>query len=154
MDRVWEYRMARSGLTVPLAGGENYQRPQQFLALLREEGIDILQPDVNHMESVDAYRDTLHMARHFGMRCSPHAYDGALSRLYAIFAQACLPSWSKMEGDDIEPVEWDVMENPFTRMIDLQPQNGNVPVPSGAGIGVQLDWDLIRSYRWDGSAYH
>jgi len=153
LDRVQDYALLRSRLPVPLAGGENMKSPAQFLPLVKNGALDLIQPDTMHVDGIDAFRDTLQLARHFGLRTSPHAYDGALSRLYALMAQACLPAWSKMETDDIEPVEWDVMENPFNRLVPLSPCHGTVTLPEGAGIGVELDWELIEAYRWDGSTY-
>jgi D-galactarolactone cycloisomerase len=153
MERAEEYVKLRQSVSIPIAGGENLVRSAQYLPLLKQGAIDIVQPDPMHAEGIDGYRNNLELARQFGLRVSPHSFDGALSRLYALFAQACLPPWSKMDGERIEPVEWDVMENPFTRLIDLQPVGGEVSVPQGAGIGVELDLDVINATRWDGSVY-
>lgn len=153
LDRVQGYQLLRSRLPLPLAGGENLQAASAFVPLVRGEAIDILQPDPMHEDGIDGYRDTLQLARHFGLRVSPHAFDGALSRLYAIFAQASLPPWSKMTGEGIEPVEWDAMENPFSRLVPLSPVQGQLTVPEGIGIGVELDRELMEAYRWDKSTY-
>jgi D-galactarolactone cycloisomerase len=153
MEKVQEYSRLRQALPIPLAGGENLIRCHQFLPLYIQGGIDIAQPDSMHTEGIDAYRTHVALARQFGYRISPHAYDGSLSRLYALFAQACLPAWSKMEGEELEPVELDAMDNPFTRLFELRQVNGEAFVPEGPGIGVEPDWDLIRAFRWDGSLY-
>lgn len=153
MNRPAEYKLLRAGLSVPVAGGENLKSAADFLPFLREGGIDILNPDVMHHTGVDGYRDTLQFGRHFGIRVSPHSFDGGLSRLYTLFAQACLPPWSKMDGDGIEPVEWDVMENPFAALIPMKPVDGKVAIPSGIGIGVEPDREILKAYRWDGGVY-
>ncbi|WP_240511871.1 mandelate racemase/muconate lactonizing enzyme family protein [Paludifilum halophilum] len=150
MDHVSEYRILRSRCLIPVAGGENIEEPKAFLPLLQNGGIDLLQPDPTHVGGIDALRDTLQLARHFGLRASPHTFDGALSRLYALFAQSCLSEWSKMEGENIEPVEWDAMENPFTDLFPLRPVKGTVSLPTGAGIGVEPDPERLKAYRWDG----
>jgi D-galactarolactone cycloisomerase len=150
---VTECKLLRSKLSVPIAGGENLLGAEQFLPLLQSGAIDIIQPDIMHEEGVDDYRNTLQLARMHGIRVSPHTYDGALTRLYTLLAQACLPPWSKMKEDEIEPVEWDVMENPFTSLIHLVPQKGRVTIPNGIGIGVELDKEIIKKYRWDGLSY-
>jgi D-galactarolactone cycloisomerase len=152
-DQVHEYAMLRTRSPIPLAGGENIKDATQFIPLIRQSALDMIQPDVMHHTSLDAFRSTLFMGREFGLRCSPHTYDGAFSRLYAIFAQACLPPWSKMQGDDIEPVEWDVMENPFTSLLSLHPEQGQINVPTGIGIGVEVDMDRIHAQLWDGTPY-
>ncbi len=73
--------------------------------------------------------------------------------MYALFAQACLSPWSKMDGDKIEPVEWDVIDNPFASLVLIQPVQGKAAIPDGIGIGVELDRSIIEQYRWDGSRY-
>jgi len=153
MDRVADYAKLRQSLSVPVAGGENLVGAVNFLPLAQNGAVDIMQPDPMHGEGIDDYRATLQLARQFGLRVSPHVFDGALARLYALFAQACLPQWSKIDTDPIEPVEWDVMENPFTNLFGLQPCNGAITIPEGPGIGVEPDWDLIQATRWDGSSY-
>ncbi|KKO52530.1 mandelate racemase/muconate lactonizing enzyme family protein [Paenibacillus sp. DMB20] len=153
MNRVEDYKMLRSSLSVPLAGGENLKNSKDFLPLLREGALDITQPDPSHEVGMDEYRQTLSFSRSFGIRTSPHTYDGALSRLYALFAQACLPPWSKMEKEDIEPVEWDVMDNPFTSITPVQAMAGKVTIPVGTGIGLELDEQILKRYRWDGALY-
>lgn len=150
---IAEYALLRSRLVVPLAGGENMEATAEFIPFLTQHALDFLTPDPLHMTGLDAYRETLRLARSFGIRVTPHAYDGALTRLYALFAQACLEPWSKMESDSIEPVEWDVMDNPFTALLAIQPSNGKITVPDGSGIGLEMDLEMLSFYRWDGSSY-
>lgn len=153
INNLSEYKLLRASLSVSIAGGENMQSAKQFLPLLCQNAFDIIQPDILHGNGIEDFRDTLQLARHFGIRVSPHSYDGALSRLYALFAQASLSDWSKMEEEKIEPVEWDVMENPFSELIPLKPSNGHVLIPDGIGIGVEVNTDIIKTYLWDGSPY-
>lgn len=152
-DQQQDYALLRSRLSVPVAGGENMKGAAQFVPLLSQRCLDIIQPDVMHVNGIDEFRDCLKLARYFGVRASAHAYDGSLSRLYALFAQACLPPWSKMENDQIEPIEWDVMKNPFTDLVSLQPSKGAVHIPKGKGIGTEINMEIVNRYKWDGSAY-
>lgn len=153
MKHAAAYTLLRSRLCAPLAGGENIEAATDYLPLLTQHSLDFITPDPLHLTGIDAYRETLGLARSFGIRVTPHAYDGALSRLYAIFAQATLEPWSKMGSDSIEPVEWDVMDNPFTKLIPIQPMNGAITIPEGTGIGIEIDRDRLAYYKWDGTSY-
>jgi D-galactarolactone cycloisomerase len=153
LDQPKAYAIFRARCAIPVAGGENIEKPLQFTTLMREGSLDIIQPDPMHMKGIDTYRDTLQIARYHRIRVSPHAYDGILSRVYALFAQSCLPAWSKMAGDEIEPVEWDVMENPFTSLLPLQPMNGMVTLPGGIGLGMKIDPRQLEPLLWDGTSY-
>ncbi|MFA5535919.1 MAG: mandelate racemase/muconate lactonizing enzyme family protein [Bacillota bacterium] len=149
LNQVENYRLLRSKLSTPVAGGENLKSSIDFLPMLQGNALDIIQPDPAHQGGIEEYRHTLDLARTFGIRISPHTFDGALSKLYAVFAQACLPPWSKMSENDIEPVEWDVMENPFAALLPLKPTRGKLAVPTGVGIGMELDYQIIKHYRLD-----
>ncbi|MFC7440259.1 mandelate racemase/muconate lactonizing enzyme family protein [Laceyella putida] len=147
------YAFLRSRSDIPVAGGENKQQPLDFLTLMQKELLDIIQPDPMHLGGIEAYRDTLQLARHHGVRVSPHTYDGFLARWYAILAHCCLPAWSKMAGEEMEPVEWDVMTNPFQSLLSVRPVNGLVTIPEGSGIGVEWDLERLESLLWDGTPY-
>ncbi|TDF95092.1 mandelate racemase/muconate lactonizing enzyme family protein [Paenibacillus piri] len=148
-----EYACLRQRLSVPLAGGENIEAAADFIPLLTRHAIDIVTPDPLHVAGIDDYLGTLKLARQFGARVSPHSFDGALSRLYAVMAHACLEPWSKMETEAIEPVEWDVMDNPFAHTVPVRPVQGELMLPEGHGTGLEIDMELLRFYKWDGSSY-
>lgn len=69
--------------------------------------------------------------------------------MYAVFGQACLPPWTKMDGEDIEPLEWDAMENPFTKLVPVSIKDGYIQVPDK----IEIDTELVEAYGWDGSSY-
>ncbi|MBP1964103.1 mandelate racemase/muconate lactonizing enzyme family protein [Paenibacillus aceris] len=153
MMRISEYVSLRNRLSIPLAGGENIRKVADFLPLLSQHALDFLTPDPLHESGIDGYRETLGLARSFGIRVTPHSYDGALSRLYAILAHACVEPWGKMASDSIEPVEWDAMDNPFTNLFPIYPSNSEITLPSGSGIGLEIDLELLAFHQWDGSSY-
>ncbi|WP_202081167.1 mandelate racemase/muconate lactonizing enzyme family protein [Caldalkalibacillus salinus] len=153
LNDIIGYQALNAALSLPIAAGENLTQAPDFIPLLSKVGVDIFQPDIGHHEGLDEYRTTVNMVRAHGRRVSPHAFDGGLSLLHALCIQCCLPSSSKMGGDDIEPVEWDVMENPFHDLIPIKPRNGVVHVPKGIGLGVELNQKLLQQYAWDGSLY-
>lgn len=153
IKHVNDYARLRNRLTTPLAGGENFENVSDFIPILSMHALDYITPDPMHMAGIDGYRETLRFTRNFGVRATPHSFDGALSRLYAIFAQASLEPWSKMGVDTIEPVEWDVMDNPFLNLFPIHLLNGAVSIPRGYGIGVEIDFDIVAYYQWDGCSY-
>lgn len=153
MRHISEYVSLRNRLSIPLAGGENIGNVADFIPILRQHALDFITPDPLHESGIDEYRETISLARSFGIRVTPHSYDGALSRLYAILAQACVEPWGKMGNDSIEPIEWDVMDNPFTNLFPIYPLNSEITIPSGSGIGLEIDLELLSFYQWDGSSY-
>lgn len=152
---AWDqYAFCRQQLKIPVAGGENAEAPFIFFQAIRQQALDILQPDPLHLGGIDAYLDVIKLARAAKLRVSTHTFDGALARYYALIAHACVPPWSKMNAkESVEPIEWDVMDNPFTSLLPLQLHRGNVQIPDGAGLEITIDEDILHHYRWDGSRY-
>lgn len=153
MHQVNELALLRRRMSIPIGGGEHLRAAADFIPLLTQQALDIITPDPAHLNSIEEYQHALRLARDFGLRASPHAFDGALARLYALFAQACLEPWNKMEPAQIEPVEWDMMDNPFNRLIPLSPSGGEITLPQGPGIGAAIDREILEHYRWDGRSY-
>jgi D-galactarolactone cycloisomerase len=147
------YATLRSRAEIPIAGGENQRQPMDFITLMWEGALDVIQPDLMHLGEIESYRDTLRLARQHGVRVSPHAYDGILTCWYAVMAHSCLPAWSKMAGEELEPVEWDAMENPFQSLLSVRPVNGAVTIPEGKSLGAEWDLERINSLQWDGTPY-
>lgn len=153
LTQVRYYRELHNHLSVAIAGGEDVTSSEQFISLLQEEAFDIIQPDVGHISSVFDYLHCLRLGRSFGVRTSSHSFDGAISRLYTIFAHACLPPWSKMKNENLEPIEWDMMDNPFSQLVSIKINEGNAVVPNGIGLGCEIDIDILKKFRWDGTSY-
>lgn len=63
---------------------------------------------------------------------------------------ALLPDPSRLPGVDSPLLEYDVTENPFqTRVCMGEPfalHEGSVAVPSGPGLGIEIDESVLRRY--------
>lgn len=147
------YQLLRQALSLPVAGGENLKQAVDYLTLFADYAVDLATPDILHLTGLDEYWSAIRLAQSFGVRVSPHCYDGALTRLYALFVQACLVPWNKMKPDSIDPVEWDAMDNPLGELLPVKPINGEIMIPRGHGIGTTIDLEKLIAYKWDGSSY-
>ncbi|MCM3289987.1 hypothetical protein M3661_07585 [Paenibacillus sp. MER 180] len=56
-------------------------------------------------------------------------------------------------NEAIEPIEWDMMDNPFTELVLNRVHQGVVDIPDGSGIGLVIDEEMLSHFRWDGSRY-
>lgn len=45
------------------------------------------------------------------------------------------------------------MDNPFSKLIEIQPSNSEISIPSGTGIGLEIDMEMLAFYQWDGKSY-
>lgn len=130
---------------IPIAAGENVSTLMDFDRMLTKEAVDFVQPSPAKMGGISELRQVFPIAAVHNIPVMPHSFYDGPGLLAAIHATAALGSKDSM-------IEW--------RMFDLEahwygdtfaPTGGRIPVPQGAGLGIELDPDVVRHYRVSGS---
>ena len=126
---------------MPLAGGESGYGVEFFDGLLDGEAVSIVMPDIKHcggaVEAVTIGRS----ARARGKGFSMHSPSGPVSLLASGHATAALP--------DSLPLEHAVYEADWRAELLTPPErveDGQLWLTDGAGLGAELDWDLVRRF--------
>jgi D-galactarolactone cycloisomerase len=136
------YRRLHDAVPVPLAAGECEQTRWGFRTLLEPGGVDIAQPDLAYCGGPSEALKIRALASSLGLNVVPHAW-GTMFNLAA--ATHFLASDYRQPGR-AEPapgrLECDRTSNPlrdelFT--VGLTVRDGEVEVPSGPGLGVEVD---------------
>jgi D-galactarolactone cycloisomerase len=144
------YSELRAKFRVSLAGGEGLATRWAAADALRRGCFDIIQPDVSICGGIGECLFMGELAELSAVRCIPHCWAGALTLAATIHVCSLLPEPSRMPGVDAPLLEFDVTDNPFRdqvvvgdpfRLID-----GCVAVPSGPGLGVDVDEAALRAY--------
>lgn len=144
------YAELRSKFRLPLAGGEGLATRWSAADVLRHGCFDIIQPDVSICGGIAECLFMGDLAQLSAVRCIPHCWAGALTLAATIQVCSLLPEASRLPGVDAPLLEFDVTENPFRddvvvgdpfRLVD-----GRVEVPSGPGLGVEIDEAALRRY--------
>ncbi|ADB33535.1 Mandelate racemase/muconate lactonizing protein [Kribbella flavida DSM 17836] len=126
---------------VRIASGEQLGGVAEFRELLREPGLSVVQPDLSRCGGFTAFRDIAALATGPGCLVVPHAWTSHLLTAAAIQAAAWVPSGGYLE--------YNVSSAPLARGLatGLRLTDGEVEVPAGPGLGVDVDLDLIDKYR-------
>lgn len=126
---------------MPLAGGESGYGVEFFDSLLDAEAVSIVMPDIKHCGGAVEAVTIGHSARARGKGFSMHSPSGPVSLLASGHATAALP--------DSLPLEHAVYEADWRAELLTPPErveDGQLWLTDGAGLGAELDWDLVRRF--------
>jgi L-alanine-DL-glutamate epimerase-like enolase superfamily enzyme len=142
-DWYEETKMVTDALSIPVAGGEQEYSLHGFRWLVANDGLDIVQPDTNYFGGMIRSMKVALMANAFGKKCTPHMSGGDLGFLYMMHFVSALPNalhHHEFKGFRTA-VEFECKTSP------LRSEKGLVKVPTGPGLGVDLDPDFVKKHQ-------
>lgn len=138
----WEnlqgYAMVRGDGTVAVAGGENEYTRYGFRDVLDARAVDILNPDAQVLGGVSEWIKVCHLALAREIAIAPHG-----NQEIHIHLATGLPGTILLEYYPREVVGLmsEMVLNPLSFV------DGYVTAPTGPGLGVELDWQHLRTYQ-------
>ncbi|OVE78928.1 mandelate racemase [bacterium I07] len=130
-------------LTIPIANGEQDQSFVNFRWLIANDGIDIVQPDSYYFGGLIRSVKVGRMAAAFGKTIVPHMSGGGLGYVYNIHLVSVLPNaGAHHEFKGLRThVPFECSTSP------LKVMGGKIKVPTGPGLGVDIDPEFIKKHR-------
>jgi L-alanine-DL-glutamate epimerase-like enolase superfamily enzyme len=127
--------MARVRAASPcaIAAGENAANPEDFCRMIEAGAASILQPSVTKVGGLTSMLEVAELARGAGLRLVPHCPyfgPGLLASLHFLAAQEV--------AEPLEIYFTDLEKPPFGP--HLAPQEGEIAVPQGPGLGLEPIW--------------
>ncbi|QGY43563.1 mandelate racemase/muconate lactonizing enzyme family protein [Maribellus comscasis] len=130
-------------LAVPIAGGEQEPSMHNFRWLIANDALQIVQPDIFYFGGMIRSMKVALMADLLGKPCVPHISGSGLGYLYMMHFVSAIPNagpFHEFKGFNNEiPLE--------CKTSDLESNNGVVTVPSGPGLGVEIDPEFIGRHK-------
>ncbi len=138
-----DIKVVADALTIPIANGEQDQSYYNFRWLIAHDGIEIVQPDNFYFGGYVRSMKVARMAGAFGKTCVPHMSGGDLGYLYDIHFVSALPNAGPHHethglGTHVP------FECPTS---DLKIVDGKIKVPTGPGLGIEIDPDFIAKHQ-------
>ena len=137
-------------LDMAVAGGENEFTRWGFREAIVRKAMDIVQPDVCAAGGISECRKIATLAATHGVECVPHAWGSAVGLAATIHFLAALPSQPPCLVPMEPLLEFEQEQNPFRDHLALEPirqSRGVVQVPTGPGLGIEIDRKVIERYR-------
>jgi L-alanine-DL-glutamate epimerase-like enolase superfamily enzyme len=142
-DWYEETKMVADALSIPVAGGEQEYSLHGFRWLIANNGVEIVQPDTNYFGGMIRSMKVALMANALGKKCTPHMSGGDLGFLYMMHFVSVLPN--ALHYHEFKGFKTDIIFECKTS--PLQSENGLVKVPTGPGLGVDIDPEFMNKYK-------
>src|SRR5262245_19115535 len=139
-DLYDETKQIAGALKIPIAGGEQESSLRRFRWMIENDCVQIVQPDLLYFGGLIRSVKVARMAAAAGIDCTAHMSGGGLGYLYVAHFASCVPNCGphqeyKGEGSTT-PVVCDTSS--------LKSENGVLKIPSGPGLGIQLDPEFVK----------
>lgn len=142
-DWYEETKEVSDKLSIPIAGGEQEPSLHMFRWLIANDALQIVQPDMFYFGGMIRSMKVARMAESFGMQCTPHISGSGLGYLYMMHFVSAIPNagpYHEFKGFN--------EELPYTcTTSSLSSDNGIVTVPSGPGLGIEIDPGYIAKHQ-------
>jgi galactonate dehydratase len=141
-------------VSTPIALGERLHSRWDFKPFLLSGAVDIIQPDLSHCGGLLEARKIAAMAEAFDVAVAPHCPLGPLALAACVQLAACTPNVAIQEMS--LGIHYNVGADLYTYCTDKTPLtavDGNLPIPSGPGLGIEIDEAAVREankdrHRW------
>jgi L-alanine-DL-glutamate epimerase-like enolase superfamily enzyme len=142
-DHFEDIKEVADALTIPVANGEQDQSFVHFRWSIANNGLDIVQPDIYYFGGMIRSMKVALMANAFGKSVVPHMSGGGLGFLYDYILVSAVPNAGahhEFKGLDTTVI-FECPTSPL-KVID-----GKIKVPTGPGMGVNIDKDFIKKHE-------
>ena len=132
-------------LDIPIASGEMIYTHHQYKDLINWGKIDIIQPDIVKVPGFTEFQRIAAVASSFGKPMTAHNTQPTISTVAHLHACAAFANMPYAQEYNIEPIsirdERPILKEPL-KLVD-----GYFEVPTGPGLGIELDDETIRRFQ-------
>jgi len=125
---------------LPIAAGENACTAFQFSEMLRQGAVDFVQPSITKVGGISEFMKINDLSRQYDLKMMPHSPYFGPGYLATLQMAAIEPLFDLFEYLYIQPEAWLYKSMPL-------PEQGDVPIPNGVGLGMEPDPAIIQKYR-------
>ena len=148
------YRLLKNLDLLPIASGEHEPDEPSYLDLILTECVDYVQMDVVCQGGYTAARRLLKEIERAGLKFAFHSWGTALEVIAAAHLGVCWPEqvieWLEFPcyatpsraGMYPFPLAEEILKEP------LRIEHGDLIVPTGPGLGVEVDEGVVERYPW------
>ncbi len=140
-DAIDDFAALRQRSSVAIAGCEVLTRRQSFVPWLQRGAVDVVQPDVTKVGGLSEARRIGWLADTYGVRLIPHGWNTAVGFAADLQLASALPGTDLVEYMSDTAYIDGIVSEPYE--LDAE---GMLKVPTGPGLGVELDPDALGRY--------
>ena len=137
LENVEEMARVAAHTSIPIATGERLVTKYEFSNLLEKQAAQIIQLDVGQCGGIMEAKKIASIAEAHYAVIAPHMACGPIAAAAAIQVDTCSPNFMIQEAN----------QGPLHKTIFKEPlvfENGFITPPTGPGLGVEFDEDVIK----------
>jgi L-alanine-DL-glutamate epimerase-like enolase superfamily enzyme len=142
-DEYEAYAELADAVDIRVAAGEQDTTRWGFRELIERGHVDLVQPDVTRCGGITELLRIAELARTNNVETVPHAWKSGIIKAASLHVNAVLP--------DALFQEYCIADTPINTTLTRErlpiDSEGYVAVPSGPGLGIELDDDVVARYR-------
>ena len=137
-ENIDEMARVAAHTSIPIATGERLVTKYEFSNLLQKQAAQIIQLDVGQLGGILESKKIASIAEAHYAVIAPHMYCGPIAAAAAVQLGTCSPNFMIQEAN----------QGPLHKTIFKEPlvfENGYIIPPTGPGLGVELDEEVVKS---------
>jgi L-rhamnonate dehydratase len=142
-DEYEAYAELADAVDIRIAAGEQDTTVWGFRELIERGHVDLVQPDVTRCGGITELLRIGALAREHGVQTVPHAWKSGIIKAASLHLNAVLPDGILQE--------YCVADTPINQTLVKERMpvdaDGFIAVPTGPGLGIELDEDVLERYR-------
>ena len=141
-DHLEETKCLADALSIPISGGEQETSLRRFRWMVHNNAVQVVQPDLHYNGGFIRAIRVARMAAEAGMSVIPHMSGGGVGYVDVLHFASCTPNigdFHEYKGGLAQTGPW---YDPPLRL-----QNGAINVPTGPGLGITADADILRNAK-------
>jgi len=140
-----------TGTRIRVATGETFHTLGEFFELAQHGAVGIWQPEPMSLGGIGPTMQVAHLAAAADAWIAPHQSGGPIATAVCLQIAACVENFLIQE-------HFDPFDEPWTRELvswapTIDPATGELDVPTGPGLGVEVDEAVARAHPYDPGAY-
>ena len=148
-ENVEALARVRSATSTPICTGENLYLRDPFARLLAAGGADIIEPDLPRSAGMLEFKRICDLADSYYVPVAPHNVGSPVATIACVHMGAAVPNFLAVEFHAIDVDWWSSIVTGDAAHIE----NGYLPVPEGAGLGIELDEDVVKAHLVPGGGF-
>ncbi len=146
-DNVAQMARVAQAVRIPVATGERLTTKAEFAEVLRQGAAEILQPALGRSGGIWETKKIAAIAEVHNAQMAPHLYAGPIEWAANVHLAVSIPNILMAE----------TIETEYHRDLiggAIVVENGFIPAPTGAGLGIDVDEGYVRSRPYAGDGLH
>ena len=144
-DELEKYKALADRVELKIAYGEQHTTRYEFKDLIEKGGVDIVQPDISRAGGITEVRRIAQHAQKTDSLLIPHCWKTGISiaaNLHLLSTVRNAP-YLEFSQPPQSPLRYTLLKRDFSI------EDGQVKVPTGPGLGVELNESTVEKYRVD-----